>query len=249
MLFERSAASIGGIKGRDLTRPNVAHSLKPRSPRCPAGAMPLRSRAISINQSTSGLNENVGWFDLRRMELLRDRTNVTAVRRRRQQAKLAAIPRPQGGSKWVHSRRCMFPECCSGHLLSGASSAWLRGGGAGSRPRYAIPIGPSCTTCVGPAQNGGRSTRGAQASRAPQNRTHANDFHFIQFLHNPRFHGRRRRNVKSLQFTQPDAYKALLETMGEPFGPDPRRARAYRCAWSAACCVGAGCMPPARAGG
>jgi hypothetical protein len=48
-------------------------------------------------------------------------------------------------------------------LLSATSSGWLRGGGAGSRPRCSIHIGPSCTTCAAPARNGERSTPGTQA--------------------------------------------------------------------------------------
>jgi hypothetical protein len=54
-----------------------------------------------------------------------------------------------------------FFKCCSRRLLRGESSTRRRSGGAGSRLLCSIHIGPSCTTCAVPAQNGERSTRTA----------------------------------------------------------------------------------------
>jgi hypothetical protein len=100
---------------RALTLP--ARSSGDHRARCPAGATPLRSRHVSVNQSMSRLDENVGWIDLRRMELLLERTNVTGVRWRRQQAKLAA----SRGIREVQNE-CILDVVCLQSVVRGTCS-------------------------------------------------------------------------------------------------------------------------------
>src|SRR6478609_8840618 len=90
----------------------------------------------------------------------------------------------------------MSSERCSPSLLGAASSMRWRSGGAGSRACCSIHIGPNCTTCVAPAQNGERNTRGPDSrgkgfSRGTMERIKTDDLHSIRYQYGARLYGRR----------------------------------------------------------
>jgi hypothetical protein len=128
--FQRRAASIGGPKGTIYTRPNAAQNRDHRA-RCRAGPKPLRSKPVSINQSRSGLNENVVWIDLRRMELLLEPTNVTGVRWRRLENETRRKPAASERFKMSafsasYVSRVLFATPALGCVASATARRWRR---------------------------------------------------------------------------------------------------------------------------
>ncbi len=87
-------------KGAMYAHRHVAKSLnRDHNAPPPALAQDLCGRRpISINLSTSQLNEKVSWIDLRTMEPLLHRSNITGICSRKQRLKLGGKPRPERGS-------------------------------------------------------------------------------------------------------------------------------------------------------